>query len=622
MSYRQSANSRGRNFHPGVRCPACGEQTVLRRRSGKHFWGCTGYKTNGCDTWVATEWNPATGTYPFDMSNKVPYVPGGYPHAFVKSRRLVERSPLRRSTVSPSTRLPSPSHYQLAIFDFVANGAGHGVVNATAGSGKTTTLVEVAHLLEPDTKAAFVAFNKAAADQLKNRLPRSVKAQTIHSLGLASLQQHLRSTVGKRGELVENKYVVLCRSALASSGLERTLDTTQFEYARILLRGLVDQLRNHLIDPGSDAGVDEVIRRHGLPQPRSKKVNRAVRALARDVIGQGVKMAVQGVYDFTDMLYVPVNRGLPPRSAYDFLCVDEAQDLSPLQLAVVLRSVNDRGRLLFVGDRYQAIYGFTGADPASMETIVAKTGATELPLSVSYRCPCSHVELARQFSPDIEAAPGAGNGVIRTIRDDRFATDVKPGALVVCRTNAPVVAACLDLLASGTPAMLIGSDLSKRLKELARTVLKSDSVNGWEGALDRYFERRLQALAESATSEAAVEVLSDEVDCLKAIVRRSIVSGASTVDDVLNAIDSLCSVRNGAVRLSTVHRAKGLESSTVYVLYPHLMPLSKAATSEDHRAERCVQFVAVTRSKRELVFVEPSEEGGGQGESTSAWWAR
>src|SRR5690606_12403787 len=247
---------------------------------------------------------------------------------------------------------------------------------------------------------------------------------------------------------------------------------------------------------------------------------------------------------------------------------------------VVIRSVQNIRRVLFVGDRHQAIYGFTGADPASMETIVAKTGATELPLAVSYRCPCSHVELARQFSSDIEAAPGADDGIIRTIRDDQFARDVKPGALVVCRTNAPIVAACLDLLAAGTPAMLIGSDLSKRLKELAKAALKSGSVNGWEGALDRYFERRLQALAESATSEGVIDVLSDEVECLKAIVRRSVKGGARTVDDVLNAIDGLYSVRNGAVRLSTVHRAKGLESSTVYILYPHLMPSAKAATSE------------------------------------------
>lgn len=571
---------------------------------------------------MATSWDPTTGTYPFDMSKKVPYVPGGYWSADARPSSPRGRPAPKRALIAPSPRLPSPSRYQRAIFDFVVNGAGHGVVNATAGSGKTTTLVEVAHLLDPAKKAVFVAFNKSAAEQLKNRLPRHVKAQTIHSLGLASLLHHLRGSTERRGELVENKYQALCRSALTSSGLERALESTQLEFARALLRGLVDQLRNHLIDPGSEAGVDEVIRRHGLPEPRSEKVTKAVRALAWDVIDQGVRMALQGVYDFTDMLYVPVRHGLPPRSAYDFLCVDEAQDLSPLQLAVVLRSVKDGGRLLFVGDRHQAIYGFTGADPASMETIVAKTGAIELPLSVSYRCPCSHVELARQFSSDIEAAPGAVDGIIRTIHDDQFARDVKPGALVVCRTNAPIVAACLDLLAAGTPAMLIGSDLSKRLKELAKAALKSGSVNGWEGALDRYFERRLQALAESATSEGVIDVLSDEVECLKAIVRRSVKGSARTVDDVLNAIDGLYSVRNGAVRLSTVHRAKGLESSTVYILYPHLMPSAKAATSEDHRAERCVQFVAVTRSKHELVFVEPSEEEGGQMESVSAWWPR
>jgi superfamily I DNA/RNA helicase len=40
---------------------------------------------------------------------------------------------------------------------------------------------------------------------------------------------------------------------------------------------------------------------------------------------------------------------------FDFVCVNEAQDLSPLQLAFVLKLVRKTGRLLFVGDRRQAI---------------------------------------------------------------------------------------------------------------------------------------------------------------------------------------------------------------------------------------------------------------------------
>ena len=73
----------------------------------------------------------------------------------------------------PMTDRFAPSHYQQAIFDFVRSGTGDGVVRATAGSGKTTTLVEIARHLPDDLSAVFLAFNKHTADELKARLARS-----------------------------------------------------------------------------------------------------------------------------------------------------------------------------------------------------------------------------------------------------------------------------------------------------------------------------------------------------------------------------------------------------------------------------------------------------------------
>jgi superfamily II DNA or RNA helicase len=60
-----------------------------------------------------------------------------------------------------------PSKYQKIIFDFITKGVGNAVINAKAGSGKTTTLVEAMKLIPQKEKALFVAFNKAIEQELK-----------------------------------------------------------------------------------------------------------------------------------------------------------------------------------------------------------------------------------------------------------------------------------------------------------------------------------------------------------------------------------------------------------------------------------------------------------------------
>src|SRR5437870_1983205 len=80
-----------------------------------------------------------------------------------------------------------PSHYQEAIYDFVRNGSGHGVVDAVPGSGKTTSLVQACNRVDADEPAHFLAFNRHIARELQSRLPAHVGASTIHSLGHRTL---------------------------------------------------------------------------------------------------------------------------------------------------------------------------------------------------------------------------------------------------------------------------------------------------------------------------------------------------------------------------------------------------------------------------------------------------
>ena len=100
----------------------------------------------------------------------------------------------------------TPSEYQKKIFEFITKGTGNAVINAKAGSGKTTTLVEAMKLIPSKEKVLFVAFNKAIEQELTARLNGydNVDIKTYHGLGYALLRNNLGKNSGVR--LNEYKY--------------------------------------------------------------------------------------------------------------------------------------------------------------------------------------------------------------------------------------------------------------------------------------------------------------------------------------------------------------------------------------------------------------------------------
>src|SRR5688572_23335200 len=81
------------------------------------------------------------------------------------------------------------SNYQQAIFEDVAEGTGHTVVLARAGSGKTTTLVEALRYLPKKERVLMLAFNKSIEQALTKKVPQSVEVRTFHGLGLSLLRK-------------------------------------------------------------------------------------------------------------------------------------------------------------------------------------------------------------------------------------------------------------------------------------------------------------------------------------------------------------------------------------------------------------------------------------------------
>jgi ssDNA-binding Zn-finger/Zn-ribbon topoisomerase 1 len=187
-------------------CPECGAGMLLRtnRITEVPFWGCSNYPR-------------------------------------CKGSMSVTSAPSAPSVAPETTKEFTWAHDQNDVFAFVETGEGHGVVEAVAGSGKTTTIVEALNHTDPTKTVGFVAFNKHIATELKRRAPAHVYVSTNHSLGFANI----RAVEGKI-KVDEDKLYRLLRD------IEEALEPDEYyavRSARPSLRKLVSLAKANMMEP-------------------------------------------------------------------------------------------------------------------------------------------------------------------------------------------------------------------------------------------------------------------------------------------------------------------------------------------------------------------------------------
>lgn len=502
------------------------------------------------------------------------------------------------------------SSYQAAILRFQETGDGHGMVNAVAGSGKTSTLVEMANRrgMHERGSALFVAFNRHIAEELKQRLPADVEARTIHSAAMRALIQAVQPPQ-KEGWVQANKYRSLVRDYFKSKNVNT--------FKR---RDLVDIVEDTLgfvmytLSACREFDILKLIDRYELRVPDDLPVAELVEAVQTVMLWgyqgtpDGTFLGLKQAVSFDDMVYYAATMDIPLRT-YRTLYVDESQDLNAMQREFVLKLLDPRGRAMFVGDPKQSIYGFAGADTESFARIRQRTQAKEMPLSICYRCPASHVAIAKEIVPEIEAAPGAPQGEIEGLRSDELHAHARPADLVLCRMTAPLVMACFELLRRRIPAIVRGKEIGRQLTHIVDS-LEDGTLNAsfdeFPRILDSYRSIQLRMLLQREDNEMAIEMLNDKCDTLDVIWHRAYgEDNVRTWDAMRDYINNLfADDRAGVVTLSTVHKAKGLEADNVFLLRPELMPHPRAKSDWQREQEFNLRYVALTRAKKRLTFVE------------------
>jgi superfamily I DNA/RNA helicase len=516
---------------------------------------------------------------------------------------VVDHAEAVEPVVATSSFQITPQH--AAFFAWVEDPAPEhkaAILEAVAGSGKTSTLKQAARRIPASERGIYVAFNKRVVDEIKGGLPAHISASTMHSVGYRAVLAHFGKRIDSKpdtkktyklfDEYTRNDPRLRDFSASVAKLVSKAKDIGLVPDNTVGAVGLVEDTPEVWYELIDRFHVD-------LPTIVGESLDRVVGAtidLAREVLRLGLTFdANHRSIDFDDQLYLCVAFRLP-LTRYKWVLVDEAQDISAVQRAMIHGMIAMRtGRLIACGDKNQSIYGFRSADSESLDAIAREFKATSFPLSVTYRCPTTVVHLAQTYVPHLTPRDGAPAGEIKAnVKID--AIDWRPSDLVVCRNNAPLITLAYQLLRKKVACKVLGRDIGAGVKALVRK-LRAKDLKDLLARADKHFAEQ-SAKLRAGGKEDQVEALEDRVETLKAFALE-----ARTLADVERAIDDLfADDKASMVTLATIHKAKGGEAPRVIILDPRRMPSKAARVAWEIQQERNLVYVAYTRAREELIF--------------------
>lgn len=502
------------------------------------------------------------------------------------------------------------SDYQQAIFDWGTKGSGNGGAIAVAGSGKTTTGVELMKRLPRNLNIRFNAFNRHIKEALSSKVQGcpNVSVSTYNAQGWGVCRQHMPRVVLNKDktEILLGRLGNLGRCGKYMNTMIRLVSLLKSEYVFNL-----ELVEDH---------IDILMEHHGI-MIKDKDRGEFGRLIIKLY---ELCLSEKNILDFDDQIFMPLYLDLPIPQC-DFLIVDEYQDTNKLQARFVEASVSGRGtgidylglgsqgpRVLIIGDPEQAIYGFRGATQDAMHQFMTAHKATTLPLYICYRCPRAVVMEARRLVNHIEPAPGAMEGTVDEVSEKQFRERADREDLVLCRCVAPLIESCLGFIEDGKAAYVLGREIGTQLTNFLNSICGDSDNMGLEElseAIESYKELQIAILTKSKRDDQIIN-LEDRCRTLEVIIR-SVMRDKGCSKNVYGIrqrigmlVPNVDKKKPYGIAHMTIHKAKGLESERdVYLLRRDLLPHPRCKKAWQIAEERRLEYVAITRATHGFYWV-------------------
>lgn len=477
---------------------------------------------------------------------------------------------------------------QLAII----NSTGNIRINAVAGSGKTTTIIEYAASRPPHSRILLIAFNRSvkleAAKKIAARGLSNVQVETAHSLAFGNVvpgRYKLKAQSYKIPEIVD----IL---GLNGDG-ERHMEYIVANHIQKFLTYFCNSAKLKVQDLNYlDIVTDKAAK--AFVKTNYAMIEHGTRLL----LAKMDRAEIEIIHDF----YLKKFQLSAPSLPYDYILFDEGQDASEVMLDIFLQQ---SGTKVIVGDTHQQIYGWRHA-VNSLE----KTDFNIYHLSSSFRFP---QEIA-QFAENIlqwknryeEISPVMIKGLGSETREVTKAT--------IARTNLGLLLKAIEYITDNRKIKGIyfeGNINSYTYADDGASLY--DVLNLHTNKPDKIRDKLIQSMKNLDDLEDYIEKTEDvQLSIMVEIVREY----GDEIYDLLKTLKNLHveddKKSTADMIFSTVHRAKGMEYNVVNLVDDFMTEdkldkqiLAQKGNGEPLNIARLTEeinllYVAATRAKNVL----------------------
>lgn len=443
------------------------------------------------------------------------------------------------------------------------------LVNAFAGTGKTSTLVEFARA-RPKKNFIYLAFNRSVKEDAIKKFPRNVYCTTTHGLAYQYFGVPYKHKLGQPKSATIAK-VFKCSFAIADAA-NQTLNAYLCSADSFL------DAEKHLV-----SGV-----LGDLQAERAFSVANDLWKSMQDKNNIYVKMPHDG--------YLKLFQLAEPNFENDYYMVDEAQDSNMLVIDIVRRQA---GKQLFIGDENQSIYQFRKA----VDALNHVTADEKLYLTSSFRFGAGIAELAslllQGWKNETRSVKGLGKE-----ESHFFVNEMQPHT-VLARTNSGLFDAAVKALNSGVPFGYLGGYEGYRLDMIL------DAWNLKKFGISKVTDPSILLFKSFEELEAYAETVDDKE--LKMLIR-TIDKYGSEIPHLIESLKSksIAQLTGQEIILSTAHKAKGLEFPSV-VLLDDFVELKVEIDLNGKEKKPSVEdinilYVAMTRAQKNLKLNEKTKD--------------